>query len=224
MCVLMDFWFFLWGLHCLAIAATQVSVWPWVSFLALISAVVQSLWWSTMGWVTRVQVQVGENVFPWLLIQTSSGFHPASIQWILEALSMAIKQPGCEAESSPLSSAKCSYNRFLPFLIFLIFQRGLLVLLNHDFLGRWYSQSLDLPFIYFLKIWGITIVARKIITSQTILAAIYINGLCSLYRYITMFSSTFLNWHISFWIMQEMMPYYNGHFSWEIYYLSERQQ
>jgi hypothetical protein len=39
-------------------------------------------------------------------VQTGSGAHPASYPAVPEALSLGVKQPGCEADHSPPSSAE----------------------------------------------------------------------------------------------------------------------
>jgi hypothetical protein len=42
----------------------------------------------------------------WHHVQTSSGAHQLPVQWVLEALSLGVKQPDHEADHSPPSSAK----------------------------------------------------------------------------------------------------------------------
>jgi hypothetical protein len=62
-----------------------------------------------MGWMIGVQVLAGVgNLSLHHFVQTGSGAHPP-IQWVPGALSLKVKQPGCEADHSPPSSAEVKH-------------------------------------------------------------------------------------------------------------------
>jgi hypothetical protein len=57
-----------------------------------------------MGWRAEVQFLAGQDFSLYHSVHNCSGAHPAIIQWVLEALSLEVKQPGHEAEHSVPSS------------------------------------------------------------------------------------------------------------------------
>lgn len=64
----------------------------------------------TTGWTTAESVlDSWEEQQIYLLlqsIQTGCGAHPVFCPWVLDAVSLGLKQLGCEAEHSPLQSAE----------------------------------------------------------------------------------------------------------------------
>jgi hypothetical protein len=66
------------------------------------------------GCMARVRFPAVQDFSLLHSIQTDSGAHPASYQWVSGALSPAIMRPGCEADHSPRSSAEVKNGGAIP--------------------------------------------------------------------------------------------------------------